>query len=177
MTITMTSTSVRQARPQGQNTGSGSKNEELYALAARVPLMKSHSVTAPKTITLPPELHPLPADISAYFVYPFSLESYVLDPSTPSSATIAALQQRHTSFLEARHIARQERQREAMQRLAPGYDAGRAAPLLPTHSKQQQEAQALQQRQADAQSRPDQQRTPLDDLADHLSQLSSSSHT
>ncbi|KAJ9475420.1 tRNA nucleotidyltransferase [Pseudozyma hubeiensis] len=152
-----------------------SKNQ-LYALASRVPLIKSHSISLPKPVKLPPDLHPLPADISAYFVYPFSLESYVLDPNTPSSNTVDQLLAKHKQYLENREKDKEDRQREMLRKVAPGWHGD---VLMPTNSAnarksldvgatleqaQSQSAQQLQQQQGA-------ERTPLDDLADHLAQL------
>lgn len=151
-----------------------SKNQ-LYALASRVPLIKSPSLSLPKPVKLPPDLHPLPADISAYFVYPFSLESYVLDANTPSSATVDQLLAKHKQYLENREREKQDRQRDILRKVAPGWHG---AVLLPTTSSRPEPAasrvldsKAETNQQQSEQRQLQHERTPLDDLADHLAQL------
>lgn len=155
---------------------STSKNQ-LYALASRVPLIKSHSISLPKPVKLPPDLHPLPADISAYFVYPFSLESYVVDPNTPSSNTVDQLLAKHKQYLENREKDKEDRQREMLRKLAPGWHGD---VLMPTNSANARKSLDVGATLEQAQSKSTQQqlqqqqgaeRTPLDDLADHLAQL------
>ena len=151
-------------------------SNQLYALASRVPLIKSPSVSLPNPVKLPPDLHPLPADISAYFVYPFSLESYVLDPNTPSSATIDQLLEKHQQYLANRQRQKEERQKALLRKVAPGWQG---AVLQPTTSSvssrpaagEANSEQAAAQQMAQQAERPNQERTPLDDLADHLAQL------
>ena len=158
------------------NATSSSKTQ-LYALAARVPLIKSPSISIPKPVQLPPDLHPLPADISAYFVYNFSLESYVLDANTPSSSRVGELLAKHARYLEERQRHKAEQQRELLRRVAPGYSGD---VLLPSTSIARMEGggtgetiatgEARNAKQTEHQQQQ-QQRTPLDDLADHLAQL------
>ncbi|PWY99011.1 hypothetical protein BCV70DRAFT_201230 [Testicularia cyperi] len=186
----MSSARLSSAQPpsQGNSTPavstSSSNTNTLYALASRVPMVKSPSISVPPPITLPQDLHPLPPDIAAYFVYPFSLESYVLDPNTPSSTTIEKLHERHRQYLEAREQQKQDRQREALRRLAPGWDGGQTGVLQPTSKQPPNPAQSpptsadqtqqpmLQQPSGISGTSADaQERTPLDDLADHLAQL------
>lgn len=91
----------------------------LYGLCAHVPLIKSPAVRVPPVISLPPTLHPLPPNLHDYFVYPFSLEKFVLDAAE-----------------------RRERVRkEELQRRAPGW-SGDAGVLEPTRRQQQQQQQA-----------------------------------
>ncbi|TKY90317.1 hypothetical protein EX895_000315 [Sporisorium graminicola] len=158
---------------------STSKNQ-LYSLASRVPLIKSPSVSLPKPIKLPPDLHPLPADISAYFVYPFSLESYVLDPNTPSSATVDQLLAKHQQYLEARQRQKEDQQREMLRRVAPGWHGDVLLPTTSNSGAAMREAQPMDASAAAVVAGPKdpqqaeplpQERTPLDDLADHLAQL------
>lgn len=74
----------------------------LYSLCARVPLIKSPAVRVPPPVTLPSSLHPLPPNLHEYFVYPFSLETMVLDAAD----------------------RRTRAKREDMQRRAPGWSEG-----------------------------------------------------
>ncbi|KAN0063922.1 hypothetical protein ACQY0O_003528 [Thecaphora frezii] len=148
-------------RNNGHVTSSGYGNP-LYSAASRIPLIKSPSVSVPAPIRLPSDLHPLPPDISAYFVYPFSLESYVLDPKTPSSATIAQLQESYEDYLRRRHEERQLQERQRLQRLAPGWADGGGGVMVPD-SKSKRSNQEGERKEA--------QRAPIDDLVDHLAKL------
>lgn len=148
---------------------------QLYSLALRVPLIKSPSISLPNPVKLPQDLHPLPADISAYFVYPFSLESYVLDPNTPSSSTIDQLLAKHQQYLENREREKENKHKEMLMKMAPGWSGD---VLLPTASgtpgRESGGVSATGQQGPEA--KPQQtveqaERTPLDDLADHLAQL------
>ncbi|KAJ1017918.1 hypothetical protein NDA13_006529 [Ustilago tritici] len=161
---------------------SQNRSNNLYSLASRVPLIKSPSVSIPTPVQLPPDLHPLPADISAYFVYPFSLESYVLDPNTPSSSTIDQLLEKHKQYLEGREREKREREEERLRKMAPGW-TGVGGVLMPTSTGGVKDATAagkggksgsLVGEEAEKQKKSEQkgeERTPLDDLADHLAQL------
>lgn len=171
------STSQARGHSLPPTNSSNSSSNQLYALASRVPLIKSHSISLPKPVKLPPDLHPLPTDISAYFVYPFSLESYVLDPNTPSSATIDQLLDKHKQYLEAREREKEEKKKEMLRKVAPGWQGTGGAMLMPTsaagagakESVQTEAAPAVETNKAEQQTQ--QERTPLDDLADHLAQL------
>lgn len=168
----------RASIPGASSTGSSSSNA-LYTHASRVPLIKSPSISLPPPVKLPQDLHPLPSDISAYFVYPFSLESYVLDPNTPSSSTIDQLLAKHKQYLEGREREKEEKQREMLRRVAPGWQQGDV--LLPTSSKASgagpgagpsaTAAAATAEQQESRKKDEKEERTPLDDLADHLAQL------
>ncbi|KAG0147940.1 hypothetical protein CROQUDRAFT_42100 [Cronartium quercuum f. sp. fusiforme G11] len=52
---------------------------QTYPLATNIPLIKAPGTWLPKPIVLPPDLHPMPDDITAYFVYPFTLETTSLN--------------------------------------------------------------------------------------------------
>lgn len=92
----------RGAGGAGGGGGSSSSNSvtSLYALAAHVPLIKSPAVRVPPPIQLPQTLHPLPLNVQDYFVYPFSLERFVLDAAD----------------------RREEARRKDLQRRAPGWN-------------------------------------------------------
>lgn len=159
--------------PAQSRARSTSSTNSLYALASRVPLISSPSVSLPRAPKLPPNLHPLPTDISAYFVYSFSLESYVLDPNTPSSTTIDQLLAKHKQYLEAREREKQERERELLRRMAPGWQ-GASGVLMPTSTAKKEEvtrAEPTATGKGVEQEEQKEERTPLDDLADHLAQL------
>lgn len=87
----------------GAGAGTSRSNDQvtsLYALSSHVPLIKSPAVRVPPPIQLPPTLHPLPPSVQEYFVYPFSLERFVLDAAD----------------------RREEARRKDLQRRAPGWN-------------------------------------------------------
>ncbi|EPQ28088.1 uncharacterized protein PFL1_04415 [Pseudozyma flocculosa PF-1] len=157
-------------RRNGGHGGTG--GNPLYAAAARIPLIKSPSVSVPPPIRLPADLHPLPPDIRAYFVYPFSLESYVLDANTPSSSTIEELQKRYDDYLRMRQEEKEAEKREVLRRMAPGWAEGGGGIMVPDSTRNKIEPQTTpgtghQEGQRQAQ----QERAPIDDLVDHLAKL------
>ena len=163
------SSAPRTSLPAASSSSSGTSSNQLYSLASRVPLIKSPSLSLPKPVKLPPDLHQLPADIAAYFVYPFSLESYVLDPNTPSSSTIDQLLSKHQQYLQGRQREKEEQQRELLRKVAPGWQGD---VLMPTSSKSPANGTGTEEVvKATPQKDESQERTPLDDLADHLAQL------
>lgn len=101
-----------------------------YDTASRVRLIKSPSLDVPDHVSFPRDVHPLPPDLQAYFVYPFSLESYVLAPNNPSARTIEEVHAKHQSFLIWRDEERKRRERERLRKLAPGW-TGETAVLQP----------------------------------------------
>lgn len=65
------------ARP-GSMTTTTSRNQQAGTpealLASNIPLIRAPGTWLPKPITCPNDLHPLPEEIAAYFVYPYTLE-------------------------------------------------------------------------------------------------------
>ena len=138
-----------------------------YDAARRVNLIKSPSVSVPPPITFPTDLHPLPPDLHAYFVYPFSLETYVLDPNSPSSRTIEELHSKHVSYLDWRNQEKDRIEKERLRRVAPGWSQT-AGPLQPNRKSviEVSEQQPSQNQQEEA--------GPMDamqELVEHLSKL------
>ncbi|CAO1630126.1 unnamed protein product [Sympodiomycopsis kandeliae] len=148
-----------------------------YDVARRVNLIKSPSVAVPPPITFPTDLHPLPPDLQAYFVYPFSLESYVLDPNSPSSRTLEEFHERHVSYLEWRKSEKERIEKERLRKVAPGWDQT-AAPLQPNRKSTMLSspgAGTSQDPTASTEQQPEhQQQGPLDamqELVEHLNKL------
>ncbi|KAI6158177.1 hypothetical protein BKA82DRAFT_131262 [Pisolithus tinctorius] len=104
--------------------------QSQYAAAANVPLIKSPALRVPPPVQLPPDIHPLPDSVTPYFVYPFTLESHVLALESSRRNTIAAHEARREALLRARDDERQRRKREALRRVAPGFE-GNGAVLMP----------------------------------------------
>ncbi|KAL7418836.1 hypothetical protein Q5752_006520 [Cryptotrichosporon argae] len=103
---------------------------QQYAAAATVPLIKSPSLWLPPRVEFPPDVHPLPEDITAYFVYPFTLERHVVHADPSPYQAIAERRVRAAEVLHRRELADEERERAALRRVAPGYNP--ASLLVPT---------------------------------------------
>lgn len=106
-------------------------SQNQYAAAANVPLIKSPALRFPRPVELPPDVHPLPDSVSAYFVYPFSLESHVLTLESSRRKTFAAHAAGREAYLKARLEEKERRKRDALRRIAPGFEP-QSTPLVPT---------------------------------------------
>jgi len=122
------------------NLASPSSALAQYGEAANVPLIKSPSLRVPKVVQMPLDIHPLPDSVSAYFVYPFTLEPHILTLEAHRQATMQAHAAHRAAFLQARAERKQieERQREearkrreqeeenkrreALRKVAPGFE-------------------------------------------------------
>jgi len=133
----------------------------------------------PRPAELPPDIHPLPENINAYFVYPFTLEPHILNIESNRRTSIAAQAERHEAYLRAREEEKQRRKREALRRIAPGFEP-RSAPLVPVKTgaalgqQQQQQGQEGQQEGESASGQGLPQRDVMDDLVDRLAALEES---
>ncbi|KAG9311683.1 hypothetical protein JVU11DRAFT_7920 [Chiua virens] len=132
--------SGRKQRRKGMR--SGSKNvfrrmttQSQYAAAARVPLIKSPAVRVPPPVELPPDIHPLPDSVTPYFAYPFVLEPHILTLESARRNTLAAYTARRQNLLQMREDDNERRKREALRRVAPGFDGG-GTPLEPVRQTQ-----------------------------------------
>ncbi|PCH44757.1 hypothetical protein WOLCODRAFT_19131 [Wolfiporia cocos MD-104 SS10] len=163
--------------------------QSQYAAAARVPLIKSPSLRVPKPVERPPDIHPLPDDVTAYFVYPFTLEPHILRLEDSRRATLAAHAARRTAFLQSRAEAREkqrmraeeerrrreeeeeQRRREALRRIAPGFEPS-GGPLVPV-KRASAVGPELGQATAQGGAGHERSRSVMDDLVDHLAALDS----
>jgi hypothetical protein len=81
-------------------------------------------------VTLPPDIHPLPDSVTEYFVYPFTLEPHVVTLEQARRRTLAAHTARHEALLASRAEEKERRKRDALRRIAPGFEP-QGAPLVP----------------------------------------------
>ncbi|KAI0790521.1 hypothetical protein C8Q75DRAFT_852298 [Abortiporus biennis] len=105
--------------------------QQQYAAASRAPLITSPSIRIPPPVELPPDIHPLPDSVTAYFVYPFTLEPHVLTVEASRRQTLAAHAARREAILKSRQDDKERRKRDALRRIAPGFEP-QSAPLVPT---------------------------------------------
>ncbi|CAG7848042.1 SubName: Full=Uncharacterized protein {ECO:0000313/EMBL:CCA75420.1} [Serendipita indica DSM 11827] len=122
------------------HSSSPSGSTSQYGEAVHVPLIKSPSLRVPKLVQVPPDIHPLPDSVTAYFVYPYTLEEHIITLENKRRSTLAtndaqrlAVLQRHEhkkeqQRLELERIKRlqqeeQERiRKEQLRKVAPGFD-------------------------------------------------------
>jgi len=152
-----------------------------YAPIANIPLIKSPSLRTPVPVPIPPDVHPLPESVTAYFVYPFTLEPHVLTLESSRQSTLRAHQSRNATYLRAREDEKLRRQREALRRIAPGFEPS-GSTLVPTRitqninmsppsisMKSPPDSPQLQQLTAS----PPTSRDVMDDLVDQLAAIDS----
>ncbi|BEI82722.1 hypothetical protein CcaverHIS002_0305900 [Cutaneotrichosporon cavernicola] len=139
---------------------------QQYAAAATVPLIKSPSLWLPPPVELPSDIHPLPEDITAYFVYPFTLEQHVVSLQPPPHVAIAERRARNAAILHAREVEEEEREKAALHKVAPGYNP--AAMLMPTHRDGAPKAASPPM------PSPKKEADPMDELVAQLEEMESS---
>ncbi|KAJ7280213.1 hypothetical protein C8J57DRAFT_121001 [Mycena rebaudengoi] len=107
-------------------------DQSQYAPAARAPLIKSPSLRVPRPIVLPPDIHPLPDSVTPYFVYPFTIEPHIMTLESSRRTTLAAHTARREAYLRSRMDEKERRKRDALRRVAPGFEPGEGHMLVPT---------------------------------------------
>ncbi|KAF9226392.1 hypothetical protein BS17DRAFT_777174 [Gyrodon lividus] len=110
-----------------------STTQSQYAAAAHVPLIKSPALRVPPPVDLPPDIHPLPDSITPYFVYPFTLEPHVLTVESSRRNTLVNYAAKREALLRSREDEKERRRREALKRVAPGFD-GNGTLLTPVRA-------------------------------------------
>ncbi|KAF8531395.1 hypothetical protein JB92DRAFT_2691915, partial [Gautieria morchelliformis] len=136
-----------------------------YASAANVPLIKSPSLRVPPPVEMPPDIHPLPEDVTAYFVYPFTLEPHILTLESARQSTLVAHAARRESYLRSREDDKERRKRDALRRIAPGFEP-QGVPLVPVRVDRPLSGTARSS--TDATTAP---KSVMDDLVDQLAAM------
>lgn len=147
--------------------------QSQYAAAARVPLIKSPSLRVPQPVTLPPDIHPLPDCVTAYFVYPFTIEPHILTLESSRRNTFCAQAARLEAYLRTRQEEKNRRKRDALRRIAPGFEP-EGSTLVPTRTSLDTVAPSSELLfSGDSQSSHGHGRTrsTVDDLAEQLTKL------
>ena len=112
------------------------------------------------------------------FAYPFTLEAHILNVESGRRTSIAAEDGRHEAHLRAREEEKLRRKREALRRIAPGFEP-RSAPLVPVKTGaaalgQEEEHQGEVGSGGGAGGRDLPRRDVMDDLVDRLAALDNS---
>ncbi|TDL24488.1 hypothetical protein BD410DRAFT_785979 [Rickenella mellea] len=144
-----------------------------YSPVSNVPLIKSPSLRVPRPVELPPDIHPLPDSVSAYFVYPFTLEPHVLTLESARRSTLSAHAARHMAYLRQREEEKERRRREALRRIAPGFEPT-DGPLVPTKVAGKPDAATPSERGSGTPGHT-RQKSVMEDLVDHLAALDTAS--
>ncbi|KAH8927693.1 hypothetical protein BT69DRAFT_1258052 [Atractiella rhizophila] len=110
---------------------SQNSHQAATQLISNVPLIKAPSFWVPKPVTLPADIHPLPPDITAYFVYPHLLETHVLSTLPATLQELQTSKEQRAAYLIAREEAKKRRKKEELRKVAPGWDEGEGV-LVPT---------------------------------------------
>ncbi|KAG5725145.1 hypothetical protein E4T56_gene10223 [Termitomyces sp. T112] len=143
--------------------------QSQYAPVAHVPLIKSPSLRVPPPVILPPDIHPLPDSVNDYFVYPFTLEPHIITLESSRRSTIAAHAARREAYLRQRDDEKERRKRDALRRIAPGFEP-QGSVLVPTRSVGGgSESQSTDLEGPD----PRRSKTVMEDLVDQLAALDS----
>jgi len=148
------------------------QGQSQYAAVANVPLIKSPSLRVPPPVQLPPDIHPLPDDVTAYFVYPFTLEPHIITLESSRQATLAAHEVRRQAYLRQRQEEKERRKRDALQRIAPGFQP-QGAPLVPVKLERPLSGSASGPRFSGTRGEPSTTaaRSAMDDLVDQLAAM------
>lgn len=119
------------------------------------------------------------------FVYPFTLEPHILTLESSRRATLASHAARHATVLKQREEEKERRRREALRKVAPGFEP-QSAPLVPVRVQKSITAVGSVSDEKDSNNRLEttgeagvdnntpghtRQRNVMDDLVDHLAAL------
>ncbi|EJT99191.1 hypothetical protein DACRYDRAFT_117966 [Dacryopinax primogenitus] len=119
------------------------QSQQQYRAATHVPLIQSPSLRIPQPVLMPQDIHPLPDSLEPYMVYPFTLESRTLTSHAHLLNSLTALQSTHDQKLAAWEQEKQRRKREALRRVAPGFEPG-VGVLVPDRAEVKPHASEVQ---------------------------------
>lgn len=112
-------------------------------------------------------------NLGSQFVYPFTLEPHIIMLESSRRQTIAAHAARREALLRAREEDKERRKREALRRIAPGFEP-RGTPLVPTRMSAPSEPGIGHGSALEGGGRV---RDAMEDLVDGLEALESASRT
>ncbi|KAJ6577090.1 hypothetical protein B0H10DRAFT_2101536 [Mycena sp. CBHHK59/15] len=133
--------------------------QSQYASAARVPLIKSPSLRVPFPLILPPVVSLDLTSRPPQFVYPFTIEPHILTLESSRRTTLA--------LLAFSADEKERRKRDALRRIAPGFEPGEGHLLVPT-----KRSSVVAASPAASQTPP---KSVMEDLVDQLAALDSAS--
>ena len=135
-------------------------------------------------------VHHLPTHPNTQFAYPFTLEPHLLTVESSRRTTLASHTARRAALLKARDDEKDRRRREALRRIAPGFEPegavltpvralGSGQHALPGDGHGGGSGNASGRGTPDAQGGPGHQRSRsvMDDLVDQLAAMDSRSHS
>lgn len=110
------------------------------------------------------------------FVYPFTLEPHVLTLESARRSTLAAHAARHDAYLRQREEEKERRRREALRRVAPGFEPTEGT-LVPVKVSKPEPAPSDPLHSSGSGSAPghERQKSVMEDLVDHLAALDTAS--
>ncbi|KZO98675.1 hypothetical protein CALVIDRAFT_562110 [Calocera viscosa TUFC12733] len=108
--------------------------QSQYRAATHVPLIQSPSLRIPQPVVMPPDIHPLPDTLEPYMVYTFSLETRTLPALAQLRTSLSTLKSTHEHTLLRWEQEKQRRKREALRKVAPGFEPGDGV-LVPTRAE------------------------------------------
>ncbi|GAA5995545.1 hypothetical protein JCM5350_004031 [Sporobolomyces pararoseus] len=100
-------------------------------LVDRVPLIKNPAFWVPPPVEVPLDIHPLPEDVQAYFVYPHTLESHVLSTLPTQLAQLEQTKSQRIALLESYEESKERARKAKLQALAPGWNEGMGGVMQP----------------------------------------------
>ncbi|GAA5944316.1 uncharacterized protein JCM15063_006555 [Sporobolomyces koalae] len=113
-------------------------------LVDRVPLIKNPAFWAPPPVQVPLDIHPLPDDVEAYFVYPHTLEDHVLSTLPAQLEHLEQTRAQRVALLHSYSESKERVRKAKLQALAPGWNDGQGGVMQPVR-KPTQAASTLNQ--------------------------------